>query len=100
MDPACADAHEEQERDVSYRSQQRRRFTRINARSSSAGWRDQPPTEHQARVLRRIERETGKKFPPSITRGEASDVIGSRLAENSDARRAHRATRARKRARV
>lgn len=83
---------------MSYRSQQRRRFRRINAATSNASWRDRPPTEHQARVLRRIERETGRKFSPSITRGEASDVIGSRLAENPDAHRAHRrATRARKR---
>jgi len=84
---------------VSYRSQKSRHFRRINARSPSANWRDQPPTENQLGVLRRIERETGQQFGPSITRGEASDAIRSRLAEDPDARRAHqRARRARKRA--
>ncbi len=85
---------------MSYRSQQRRRFQRINAQPSGASWRDQPPTKKQARVLRRIEHETGRRFPPSITRGEASDVIGARFEQDPDAGRAHRrANRARRRAR-
>ena len=32
----------------------------------------------------------GPRLHPSITRGGASDVVGSRLAENPDAQRAHR----------
>lgn len=85
---------------MSYPSQQRRRFQKKNARATNASWRVKPPTEGQTVVLRRIERETGQQFPPSITRGEASDVIGRRFADDPEARRAHRrATRARRRSR-
>lgn len=84
---------------MSYRSQQRRRFRKINGRSSDASWRAKRPTEHQARVLRLIEQETGQQFLPSITRGEASDVISVRFKEKPEADRAHRRSRARRRSR-
>ncbi|MCA1707000.1 MAG: hypothetical protein LC808_28545, partial [Actinobacteria bacterium] len=99
MDPTCAEAHEQKQGNVSYGSRQQRRFKHINGRSPDASWRNRPPTKEQLRVLRRIERETGQPFLPTITRGEASDLIGFRFAENAEARRAHRrATRVRQRA--
>ena len=84
---------------MSRRTRQRKRFQKRNAQRPDAKWRAEPATELQWRVLRRIERETGAAFPPSMTKGQASDAIARRLAEDLDARRAaRRAARARKRA--
>lgn len=70
-----------------------------NLNSPNAGWRNEPASARQWRVLRRIERETGHEFPASISRGEATEAISERFANNGLAARAHRrAERARKRA--
>lgn len=83
---------------MSYSSQRRRRFRTINARSPNAGWRNERASELQRQVLRRIEQETGSSFPDSITKGEASEIIGFHFRQNHQARKAaRRASPARKR---
>ena len=50
-------------------------------------------------VLRRIERETGRTLADSMTKGEASDLLSERFAQDERAERAHRRSqRARRRA--
>jgi hypothetical protein len=62
-------------------------------------WRSAPATPDQLKVLRRIANESGRTFSTEVTRGEASDLISERLAENPKAARAHqRAERKRRRA--
>ncbi|MDP8943094.1 MAG: hypothetical protein M3N16_03100 [Actinomycetota bacterium] len=83
---------------MSRRSAKARRFRKVNARKRNARWRDEPASERQRTVLRRIERDTGERFAADITRGEASEAIARRFAEDGDARRAaQRAERARRR---
>jgi hypothetical protein len=64
-----------------------------NARSPNAKWRSEPATERQREVLRLIAAETGRTFSPEITRGEASELIAGRFAENEIATARHRRRR-------
>jgi hypothetical protein len=73
------------------------RAVKRNAKSPNALWRQDPATEFQWKVLRRIGRETRRRFPESITRGEASEIIGRRFAEDPAARRRHRRAQAQRR---
>ncbi len=67
-------------------------------RSRSTHPRSGPATPRQLAVLRRIATETGRTFPTTISRAEAFELIGDRLAEDPKARRAHeRAERKRRR---
>lgn len=80
-------------------SKNSRTFKKRNLNSPNAGWRNEPASAHQRRVLRRIERETGHEFPASISRGEATEAISARFSTDHFAAQAHRrAERARKRA--
>ena len=63
--------------------------TERNAQSESARWRAEPATEVQWRVLQCIERETGQTLADSMTKGEASDLIGARLPQDEHAACAH-----------
>jgi hypothetical protein len=70
-----------------------------NRTSVNASWRTEPATEPQWQVLRRIERETGRTLADSMTKGEASDLLSERFAQDERAERAHRRSkRARRRA--
>lgn len=82
---------------MSYRSNNRRVFRKINAANNNARWRADPATERQWTVLRRMGRETGQRFPDTITRGEASALIAERFKQNPQAR--HQANRARRKRR-
>jgi len=90
---------------VSYSSTQRhvrrkkeKQAVKRNAlKSSTAKWRSEPATDRQRKVLRKITAETGQKFAPDITRGQASEAITRRFDENelaaAHARRARRRRR-------
>lgn len=75
----------------------RKQAIKRDAMSESANWRRAPVTQAQRKVLDRIMSESGRPVAVSITRGEASDLIGRRFDEDrearSAARRAHRARR-------
>ena len=73
---------------------------RSDAPNPDAAWRDGPATDRQWHVIRRIEDETGQRFPESLTKGQASDIIRRRQVEDPEARRAmRRAYRRRRRER-
>jgi len=72
----------------------------MNASSPNAAWRSKPATAQQWKVLQLIGRETGRRFPESITRGEASVEIGNRFASNARAARGARRAKARRKAAV
>ncbi len=77
----------------------RQAATKRNVRSESAKWRTKPATELQWAGARRIERETGRTLADSMTKGEASDLLSERFAQDERAERAHRRSqRARRRA--
>jgi hypothetical protein len=62
----------------------RRRFAKT---SPNAKWRNQPASEHQWLVLKKLGRSTGACFPENITKGEASDVISAHIAADPSAAR-------------
>ena len=72
------------------KSRKTARFRRLNGEKESAEWRALPATAAQWAVLRRVGRETGVRFPESMTRGDASEVIGARFAADPSASRASR----------
>ncbi|MGI8462581.1 MAG: hypothetical protein ACR2OC_13270 [Solirubrobacterales bacterium] len=81
---------------MSQTSKERKR--QLKRDNGHGAWRREPATEIQLAVLRRIATETGRTFATTITRGEASELIGERLGSNPEARAAHRrAERARRR---
>lgn len=61
------------------------------AKSPGAAWREQPATEAQWKVLRKIGREQGRVFPLNITRGEASVWIAKRFDADPVLRKRSRA---------
>jgi hypothetical protein len=79
------------------KNRKRQAAIKRNLRSETARWRTEPATELQWKVLRRIERATGRTFADSMTKGEASERITQRFAQDDHAARAHRRSqRARK----
>lgn len=68
----------------------RRKF---GARQPNAKWRKRPPTDAQMKVLRRIAWERNEPVA-DVTRGEASDIIGRRIATFPTVRRASRRAKA------
>jgi len=81
------------------KNRKRQAAIRRNVRSEDASWRTEPAPSFSGQVLRRIERETGRTLADPMTKGEASDLISERFAEDEHAAHAHRRSqRARRRA--
>jgi hypothetical protein len=77
----------------------KKNWIRTKMRAPNAGWRQLPPTDRQLAVLARIARENTDTVSTTLTRGEASDIINARAANDVIAARAlRRAERARRRA--
>jgi hypothetical protein len=81
---------------MSYASKNRKRFTRLNALGPNAKWRSDPASENQWKVLRRIGKKTKERFPETLTKGEATEIISRHYETDPAAFRRHRRAKAKR----